>query len=86
MAFGNRTPAHIGGIDAPSPGAPGKTLSVLLIMHFQLRPDPLAHYRIEAIESHFARGTPPVVPEAERLAYIMLSLPTLASPLRDCGQ
>ncbi len=40
---GNRTPAHIEGIDAPSPGAPGKTLSNPLVVHFQLRPDPLAH-------------------------------------------
>jgi hypothetical protein len=40
---GNRTPMHIEGIDAPSPGAPGKTLSSPLVVHFQLRPDPLAH-------------------------------------------
>jgi hypothetical protein len=39
---GNRTPMHIEGIDAPSPGAPGKTLSSPLVVHFQLRPDPLA--------------------------------------------
>jgi hypothetical protein len=39
---GNRTPMHIEGIDAPSPGAPGKTLSSPLVIHFQLRPDPLA--------------------------------------------
>ncbi len=29
---------HIEGIDAPSPGAPGKTLSSPLVVHFQLRP------------------------------------------------
>jgi hypothetical protein len=40
---GNRTPMHIEGIDAPAPGAPGKTLSSPLLIHFQLRPDPLAH-------------------------------------------
>ena len=40
---GNRTPEHIEGIDAPAPGAPGKTLSSPLVVHFQLRPDPLAH-------------------------------------------
>jgi hypothetical protein len=39
---GNRTPMHIEGIDAPSPGAPGRTLSSPLVVHFQLRPDPLA--------------------------------------------
>ena len=43
VTSGNRTPAHIEGIDAPSPGAPGKTLSSPLVVHFQLRPDPLAH-------------------------------------------
>src|SRR3989441_420058 len=40
---GDRTPVHIEGIDAPSPGAPGKTLASPLVVHFQLRPDPLAH-------------------------------------------
>jgi hypothetical protein len=43
---GNRTPQHIEGIDAPAPGAPGKTpatLSSPLVVQFQLRPDPLAH-------------------------------------------
>ena len=43
---GNRTPFHIEGIDAPAPGAPGKTpetLSSPLVVEFQLRPDPLAH-------------------------------------------
>jgi hypothetical protein len=42
---GNRTPFHIEGIDAPAPGAPGKTketLSSPLVVEFQLRPDPLA--------------------------------------------
>jgi hypothetical protein len=34
---------HIEGIDAPAPGAPGKTPSSPLVVHFQLRPDPLAH-------------------------------------------
>ena len=43
VTSGNRAPAHIEGIDAPSPGAPGKTLSSPLVVHFQLRPDPLAH-------------------------------------------
>jgi hypothetical protein len=43
VTSGNRTPAHIEGIDAPSPGAPGKTLSSPLVVHFQLRPEPLAH-------------------------------------------
>jgi hypothetical protein len=43
VTSGNRTPYHIEGIDAPSPGAPGKTLSSPLLVHFQLRPDPLAH-------------------------------------------
>jgi hypothetical protein len=42
VTSGNRTPMHIEGIDAPSPGAPGKTLSSPLVVHFQLRPDPLA--------------------------------------------
>jgi hypothetical protein len=40
---GNRTPMHIEGTDAPSPGAPGKTRSSPLVVHFQLRPEPLAH-------------------------------------------
>jgi hypothetical protein len=43
VTSGNRTPFHIEGVDAPSPGAPGKTLSSPLLVHFQLRPDPLAH-------------------------------------------
>src|SRR4030095_252350 len=43
VTSGNRTPMHIEGMDAPSPGAPGKTLSSPLVVHFQLRPDPLAH-------------------------------------------
>jgi hypothetical protein len=43
VTSGNRTPAHIEGIDAPSPGAPGKTLSSPLLVNFQIRPDPLAH-------------------------------------------
>ena len=42
VTSGNRTPLHIEGIDAPSPGAPGKTLASPLVVHFQLRPDPLA--------------------------------------------
>jgi hypothetical protein len=42
VTSGDRTPAQIEGIDAPSPGAPGKTLSSPLVVHFQLRPDPLA--------------------------------------------
>ena len=42
VTSGNRTPMHIEGIDAPSPGAPGKTLSSPLVVRFQLRPDPLA--------------------------------------------
>ena len=42
VTSGNRTPMHIEGIDAPGPGAPGKTLSSPLVVHFQLRPDPLA--------------------------------------------
>jgi hypothetical protein len=43
---GNRTPVHIEGIDAPAPGAPGtspQTVSSPMVVHFQLRPDPLAH-------------------------------------------
>jgi hypothetical protein len=46
VTSGNRTPQHIEGIDAPAPGAPGKTpatLSSPLVVNFQLRPDPLAH-------------------------------------------
>jgi hypothetical protein len=42
VTSGNRTPMHIEGIDAPTPGAPGKTLSSPLVVRFQLRPDPLA--------------------------------------------
>jgi hypothetical protein len=42
VTSGNRTPMHIEGVDASSPGAPGKTLSSPLVVHFQLRPDPLA--------------------------------------------
>ena len=43
---GNRTPFHIEAVDAPSPGAPGKTpqsYASPLVVNFQLRPDPLAH-------------------------------------------
>jgi hypothetical protein len=46
VTSGNRTPVHIEGIDAPAPGAPGAseaTRSSPLVVHFQLRPDPLAH-------------------------------------------
>jgi hypothetical protein len=46
VTSGNRTPFHIEGIDAPAPGAPGKTQATLsspLFVNFQLRPDPLAH-------------------------------------------
>jgi hypothetical protein len=46
VTSGNRTPQHIEGIDAPAPGAPGRTpetLSSPLVVNFQLRPDPLAH-------------------------------------------
>jgi hypothetical protein len=46
VTSGNRTPIHIEGIDAPHPGAPGtteKTQSSPLVVHFQLRPDALAH-------------------------------------------
>jgi hypothetical protein len=46
VTSGNRTPVHIEGIDAPHPGAPGtseKTQSSPLVVHFQLRPNPLAH-------------------------------------------
>ena len=46
VTSGNRTPVHIEGIDAPAPGAPGSTeatRSSPLVIHFQLRPDPLAH-------------------------------------------
>jgi hypothetical protein len=45
VTSGDRTPVHIEGIDAPAPGAPGKTdqtRSSPLVVHFQLRPDPLA--------------------------------------------
>jgi len=43
---GTRTPFHTEAIDAPAPGAPGKTpetYSSPLVVQFQLRPDPLAH-------------------------------------------
>jgi hypothetical protein len=43
VTSGNRTPQHIEGIDAPAPGAPGKTQATLsspLVVQFQLRPDP----------------------------------------------
>jgi len=43
---GNRAPFRIGAVDAPAPGAPGKTpaaYSIPLVVNFQLRPDPLAH-------------------------------------------
>jgi hypothetical protein len=46
VTSGNRTPFHIEGIDAPAPGAPGKTQATLsspLVVNFQLRPDPLTH-------------------------------------------
>jgi hypothetical protein len=46
VTSGNRTPFHIEGIDAPTPGAPGatpETRSSPLVVEFQLRPDPLAH-------------------------------------------
>jgi streptogramin lyase len=46
VTSGNRTPVHIEGIDAAAPGAPGATpatQSSPLVVHFQLRPDPLAH-------------------------------------------
>ncbi len=46
VTSGNRTPVHIEGIDAPSPGAPGTTpgtQSSPIVVNFQLRPDPLAH-------------------------------------------
>lgn len=46
VTSGNRTPVHIEGLDAPVPGAPGttpETQSSPLVVHFQLRPDPLAH-------------------------------------------
>ncbi|MBV8835452.1 MAG: carboxypeptidase regulatory-like domain-containing protein [Alphaproteobacteria bacterium] len=45
VTSGNRTPVHIEGLDAPAPGAPGTTLATQsspLVVHFQLRPDPLA--------------------------------------------
>jgi hypothetical protein len=46
VTSGNRTPAHIEGVDAPVPGAPGRTAATLsspMVVNFQLRPDPLAH-------------------------------------------
>ncbi|HZU88612.1 MAG TPA: carboxypeptidase-like regulatory domain-containing protein [Stellaceae bacterium] len=46
VTSGNRTPFHIEGIDAPHPGAPGRTPATYaspLVVEFQLRPDPLAH-------------------------------------------
>ena len=46
VTSGNRTPAHIEGIDAPVAGAPGGTTATLsspMVVNFQLRPDPLAH-------------------------------------------
>src|SRR5258705_79064 len=46
VTSGNRTPVHIEGIDAPRPGAPGtseKTQSSPMVVHFQLRPNALAH-------------------------------------------
>jgi hypothetical protein len=45
VTSGNRTPMHIEGIDAPHPGAPGKTAATSspLVVQFQLRPNPLAH-------------------------------------------
>jgi hypothetical protein len=46
VTSGNRTPAHIESIDAPFPGAPGRTTATLsspMVVNFQLRPDPLAH-------------------------------------------
>lgn len=46
VTSGNRTPMHIEGIDAPAPGAPGRTAQTLsspLVVSFQMRPDPLAH-------------------------------------------
>jgi hypothetical protein len=46
VTSGNRTPVHIEAIDAPAPGAPGTTpatQSSPLVIHFQLRPDPLVH-------------------------------------------
>jgi hypothetical protein len=46
VTSGNRTPFHVEGIDAVSPGAPGAmkaALSSPLVVYFQLRPDPLAH-------------------------------------------
>src|SRR5947199_2436162 len=45
VTSGNRTPFHIEGIDAPTPGAPGKTAETMsspLVVQFPLRPDPLA--------------------------------------------
>jgi len=46
VTSGNRTPAHIEGIDAQLAGAPGKTTATMsspMVVNFQLRPDPLAH-------------------------------------------
>ena len=46
VTSGNRTPMHIEAVDASVPGAPGATLAAQsspLVVHFQLRPDPLAH-------------------------------------------
>jgi hypothetical protein len=43
VTSGNRTPMHIKGTDAPSPGVPEKTLSSPLVVHIQLRPSPLDH-------------------------------------------
>lgn len=46
VTSGNRTPVHIEGLDAPTPGAPGTTLATQsspLVVNFQFRSDPLAH-------------------------------------------
>jgi hypothetical protein len=46
VTSGNRTPMHIEGLNSLTPGAPGTTLATQsspLVVHFQLRPDPLAH-------------------------------------------
>jgi hypothetical protein len=46
VSSGNRTPSHIEAVDATHPGAPGEspaTKSSPLVVHFQLRPDPLAY-------------------------------------------
>ncbi|HXZ16707.1 MAG TPA: carboxypeptidase-like regulatory domain-containing protein [Roseiarcus sp.] len=43
---GSRAPFHTEAIDAPTPGAPGKTPQTYaspIVVNFQLRPDPLAH-------------------------------------------